>query len=152
MVTLNYLPIICLLAMWLPISNLEYIPPGPLYGCPKETQRLLLYPCVCEKGTDSGLYVRCENTGLAVLSVGLGNLAGLGLPIERLILKECKIGKYHNLLVHLYRCPLLIFQTDLISLNMCGQSHVMLLYKKMYTYIPTCLMNGFIPNHWLSNG
>lgn len=77
----------------LTISNSEYIPPGPAYQCPKETDNHLLYPCVCEKGTDSGLHVRCENKGLAVLSVGLGNIAGLGLPIEKLVVKECKICK-----------------------------------------------------------
>lgn len=76
----------------LPLLNSEYIPPGPAYSCPKETT--LLYPCICEKGTDSGLYIRCENAGLALISVGIGNIAGMGLPIERLLLKECKFSKF----------------------------------------------------------
>ncbi|XP_049882964.1 chaoptin [Pectinophora gossypiella] len=84
----------------LAFSNSEYVPPGPKYPCPKETDKSLLFPCVCEKGTDTGLIVRCENTGLAALSVGLGNIAGLGLPIERLLFKECKISHLYGPLLH----------------------------------------------------
>lgn len=86
--------VIFTLAILLTYTNTEYIPPGPAYPCPKDSSTTLLYPCVCERGSDTGLYIRCENTGLAVLSVGLGNIAGLGLPIEKLHLKECKICKY----------------------------------------------------------
>lgn len=78
------------------LISAEYIPPGPAYPCPKDAQTQLLYPCTCENGTDAGLHVRCENVGLAVLSVGLGNIAGLGLPIERLELRECKIGQCNS--------------------------------------------------------
>ncbi|XP_039748170.1 chaoptin isoform X2 [Pararge aegeria] len=88
------------LATLLPYLNTEYIPPGPAYPCPKKTDNQLLFPCVCEKGTDAGLYVRCENTGLAVMSVGIGNIAGMGLPIERLLLKECKISHLFGPLLH----------------------------------------------------
>ncbi|KAM3955604.1 insulin like growth factor binding protein acid labile subunit convoluted [Aphomia sociella] len=91
---------IFILLTLLPLTLSEYIPPGPAYPCPKQAQQQLLYPCVCEKGTDAGLYIKCENTGLAVLSVGLGNIAGLGLPIERLELKECKISHLHGSLLH----------------------------------------------------
>ncbi|CAK1548835.1 unnamed protein product [Leptosia nina] len=82
------------------ILNSEYIPPGPKYTCPKETEKHLLYPCVCEKGTDNGLFIRCSNAGLAVMSVGLGNLAGLGFPIEQLVLEECKISNLFGPLLH----------------------------------------------------
>ena len=75
----------------LPHLNTEYIPPGPTYPCPKDN--LLLHPCICQKGTDEGLYVVCENIGLAMMSVGLGNIAGMCLPIERLEIREAKIGK-----------------------------------------------------------
>ncbi|XP_072937799.1 uncharacterized protein [Epargyreus clarus] len=92
--------IVFVLATLMSISNSEYIPPGPLYPCPKETESHLLYPCVCEKGTDTGLFIRCENTGLAVMSVGLGNIAGLGFPIERLLLKEAKIAHLFGPLLH----------------------------------------------------
>ncbi|CAH0697934.1 unnamed protein product [Spodoptera exigua] len=88
------------LATLLTYTNSEYIPPGPLYPCPKDSTTTLLYPCVCEKGSDSGLYIRCENTGLAILSVGLGNIAGLGLPIEKLVLNECKITNLFGPLFH----------------------------------------------------
>ncbi|XP_052754285.1 chaoptin isoform X2 [Galleria mellonella] len=91
---------IIILLTLLPYISSEYVPPGPAYPCPKETQQQLLYPCICEKGTDAGLYIKCENTGLAVLSVGLGNIAGLGLPIERLELRECKIFHLHGALLH----------------------------------------------------
>ncbi|XP_060808775.1 toll-like receptor 7 [Amyelois transitella] len=90
--------LIIIIATLLSYTHSEYIPPGPRYPCPKETQ--LLHPCVCEKGTDAGLYIRCENSGLAVLSVGIGNLAGLGQPIERLLLKECKISNLFGPLLH----------------------------------------------------
>ncbi|XP_059062501.1 toll-like receptor 7 [Achroia grisella] len=89
-----------LLFLLVPCISSEYIPPGPAYPCPKQAQQQLLHPCICEKGTDSGLYIKCENTGLAVLSVGLGNIAGLGLPIERLELKECKISHLQGALLH----------------------------------------------------
>lgn len=41
------------------------------------------------------LCYRCEGAGLAALSVGIGNIAGLGFPIERLLLKECKICEFY---------------------------------------------------------
>ncbi|CAG9794150.1 unnamed protein product [Diatraea saccharalis] len=84
----------------LPYSNMEYIPPGPAYVCPKNTDKLLIHPCVCEKGSDAGLYVRCENTGLAIMSVGLGNLAGLGLPVEKLEIREGRFSHMHGALLH----------------------------------------------------
>ncbi|XP_047038382.1 toll-like receptor Tollo [Helicoverpa zea] len=92
--------IIFTLATLLTYTNAEYIPPGPVYPCPNDSKTTLLYPCVCEKGSDTGLYIRCENTGLAVLSVGLGNIAGLGLPVERLLLKELKISNLFGPLFH----------------------------------------------------
>ncbi|KAL4706254.1 hypothetical protein ACJJTC_017421 [Scirpophaga incertulas] len=92
------LGIILLLA--LPCLNTEYIPPGPAYPCPKDSDRLLMYPCVCEKGSDAGLYIRCENTGLAIMSVGIGNLAGLGHPIERLEIREGRFSHLFGPMLH----------------------------------------------------
>ncbi|GBP34358.1 Leucine-rich repeat-containing G-protein coupled receptor 5 [Eumeta japonica] len=89
-----------LFSIWLPFAISEYIPPGPRYACPKETERYLFHPCVCEKGTDDGLFILCENAGLAVLSVGLGNIAGRGLPIEKLVLNECKISNLFGAILH----------------------------------------------------
>lgn len=84
----------------LPCLHMEYIPPGPAYACPKASDKLLIHPCVCEKGSDSGLYIRCENTGLAILGVGLGNLAGLGLPIEKLEIREGRFTHLFGPLLH----------------------------------------------------
>ncbi|XP_045529109.1 chaoptin isoform X1 [Pieris brassicae] len=92
--------ILVLAAITVPILKSEYIPPGPRFTCPKETEKHLIYPCVCEKGTDDGLFIRCSNAGLAVMSVGLGNLAGLGLPIEQLVLQESKISNLFGPLLH----------------------------------------------------
>lgn len=69
-----------------------YIPPGPQYRCPDN--KILLYPCTCVKETDVGIYIRCENTNLASISVGLNNLATFRLPIEELTLYKCHISKY----------------------------------------------------------
>lgn len=103
------LAILFVLSTIIIVLKSEYIPPGPRYTCPKETEKHLLYPCVCETGTDDGLFIRCSNAGLAVMSIGLGNLAGLGLPIEQLVLQECKICKYAKFLcslIHKYICKL----------------------------------------------
>lgn len=95
---INIISSILLLTTCLPILKSEYIPPGPLYQCPKDT--VLLYPCTCKKGTDDGLFVHCENAGLAVLSVGLGNLVAMGMPVEELVLKECHISHLFGSLFH----------------------------------------------------
>ncbi|XP_050669164.1 chaoptin [Leptidea sinapis] len=109
--------IVLFLAVFLP-TNSEYIPPGPAYTCPKETESHLLFPCICEKGTDNGLFIKCSNTGLAVMSVGLGNLAGLGLPIERLMLQECKISHLSGPLLHRSTVRILaIFDTPIRSID-----------------------------------
>jgi hypothetical protein len=66
-----------------------YVPPGPLYQCPEKP--LLLFPCQCEAGGDNGLIIRCENSNLASLSVGMANLATLNAPVERLTISKCHI-------------------------------------------------------------
>lgn len=68
-----------------------YVPPGPRFSCPKEPK--YVYPCVCVRGSDRGLYVRCENTNLASLSLAFSNLGNEGIPIEELVLYKCNIGK-----------------------------------------------------------
>ena len=67
-----------------------YIPPGPKYACPKESA--YIHPCVCLRGSDQGLYVECENTNLASLSLAFINLGNEGMPIEELTIYKCKIG------------------------------------------------------------
>lgn len=71
-------------------ANGEYVPPGPLFRCPKEF--LLLHPCTCDVETDQGLFVSCNNTNLASMSVALNNLATFQLPIEKLTIFKCHIG------------------------------------------------------------
>lgn len=68
-----------------------YIPPGPLYRCPKE--KLLLHPCSCDVESDQGIYVSCNNTNLASMSVALNNLATFRLPIEKLTIYKAHVGK-----------------------------------------------------------
>lgn len=68
-----------------------YVPPGPRFRCPNEPK--YIYPCACARGSDRGLYIRCENTNLASLSLAFSNLGNEGAPIEELVLYKCNIGK-----------------------------------------------------------
>lgn len=74
----------------------EYIPPGPFYRCPKE--KLLLHPCTCDIESDNGITVSCNNTNIASMSIALNNLATFRIPIEKLTIYKCNIGKYTALL------------------------------------------------------
>lgn len=80
-----------LLLLLVPLSQAGYVPPGPLYRCPEKP--LLLFPCECEAGGDNGLSIRCENSNLASLSVGIANLATLNAPVERLTLSKCHFSQ-----------------------------------------------------------
>jgi hypothetical protein len=73
-----------------------YIPPGPRYPCPP--QHAILYPCRCEKGSDTGLSLHCPNTNLASLAVALSNIASLGPPLDRLTISHSRFCKYTNIL------------------------------------------------------
>nr|XP_023012445.1 toll-like receptor 7 [Leptinotarsa decemlineata] len=89
---------ISLLILSLHLTVAEYIPPGPLYRCPKET--LLLYPCTCDSESDNGITVSCNNTNLASMSIGLNNLATFRLPIEKLTIYKCHIGRLYGSLLY----------------------------------------------------
>ncbi|XP_049538481.1 protein artichoke [Anopheles darlingi] len=82
----------------LPSAHAEYIPPGPKYKCPEKPK--LFYPCVCTHGTDDGIFIQCENSNLASLSVAFINLASTNVPIEKLHLKRCKIKNLFGTLLH----------------------------------------------------
>lgn len=69
-----------------------YVPPGPRFRCPREVK--YIYPCVCLRGSDRGLYIHCENTNLASLSLAFSNLGNEGMPIEELVLYKCNIGTF----------------------------------------------------------
>lgn len=81
------------LGLALPIMG-EYIPPGPRFTCPKIPTDI--YPCTCVRGSDRGLYIHCENTNLASLSLAFAKLGNEGMPIEELILYKCNIGENHS--------------------------------------------------------
>lgn len=79
-------------------TSAEYIPPGPKYTCPEKPK--LIYPCECTRGTDDGIFITCENSNLASLSVAFINLASLNVPIEELHIKRCKIRNLFGTLLH----------------------------------------------------
>ncbi|KAK0094348.1 hypothetical protein PV326_011160 [Microctonus aethiopoides] len=86
------LPLV-VLGLVLPILGI-YIPPGPRYTCPKDST--YIYPCKCIKGGDVGLYIKCENTNLASLSLAFINLANEDAPVEELIIYKCAIARLYG--------------------------------------------------------
>ena len=78
----------------LPRTMGGYIPPGPRYTCPKEP--IYIYPCTCTRGSDDGLFIRCENTNLASLSLAFVNLGNEAMPIEELTLYKCNIERLYG--------------------------------------------------------
>lgn len=90
--------IVFVLLSLLQIAVAEYIPPGPKYSCPEKTK--FLYPCVCTHGTDDGIFIDCENSNLASLSVAFINLASLKVPVEELHMKRCKIKNLFGTILH----------------------------------------------------
>ncbi|XP_059226145.1 protein artichoke [Stomoxys calcitrans] len=94
----------------------EYVYGEPKYKCPSRPK--LIYPCVCFNNTDIGIYVRCDNTNLATLSVALQNLAALDIPIEELIINK---GHFERLFGPLFSKTevrkLTIEDTPLVSLD-----------------------------------
>ncbi|XP_014224866.1 protein artichoke [Trichogramma pretiosum] len=71
-----------------------YIPPGPRYSCPKKSA--YIHPCTCVRADDQGLYIECENSNLATLSVAFINLGNEGIPIEELRLIKCNIARFYG--------------------------------------------------------
>ncbi|XP_050295565.1 toll-like receptor 3 [Anthonomus grandis grandis] len=92
----------------MPYLEAEYIPPGPLYRCPKE--KLLLHPCTCDIESDQGIYVSCNNTNIASMSLALNNLATFELPVEVLTIKSCNIARLFGSL--LYKLKLRILRIE----------------------------------------
>jgi hypothetical protein len=56
------------------LESSVWVDPPPKYTCPKQ---LLYYPCECLKGSEDGIYVQCNNTNIASLSVGLRQIKTL---------------------------------------------------------------------------
>lgn len=58
------------------------------FKCPANAE--YFYPCKCEGGGETGIFLRCENTNLASMAVGLSNVR---LPIEELRMYRCNVKK-----------------------------------------------------------
>ncbi|XP_017068982.1 chaoptin [Drosophila eugracilis] len=98
------------------LASSEYVYGEPEYKCPKKSK--VLYPCECVKGSDNGLYIRCENTNLATLSVALQNLASFQMPIEELtIYRGHFVRLYGPLFAHIKARLLIIEETPLATIE-----------------------------------
>ncbi|XP_063905507.1 protein artichoke isoform X1 [Zophobas morio] len=104
--------VLCL-ALW-EVASAGYIPPGPLYRCPEEY--LLLHPCTCDIESDQGIYVSCNNTNLASMSVALNNLAAFKLPIERLTIYKSHIARLFGSLLYKLNLRTLLIQDTPIEI------------------------------------
>ncbi|KAL1132779.1 hypothetical protein AAG570_010731 [Ranatra chinensis] len=85
-----------------------YIPPGPRYPCPPHKN--LLYPCICEKGTDTGLTVKCQYSNLASLAVALSNIVGLGAPVDRLTISHSKFSRLYGDMLYALEIKTLVIE------------------------------------------
>lgn len=70
------------------------------FTCPPTSK--FFFPCNCTGGGEKGLFLRCENTNLASIAVGLANVR---LPIEELRLYKCNIKRLYG---DVFRSVLLI--------------------------------------------
>lgn len=80
---------------WVTICSLlgiiqgQWVEPPPKYDCPKRP----IYPCTCLKGSEEGIYVKCNNTNIASLSVGLKQVKTL---IHTLTIENCNMEKIYG--------------------------------------------------------
>lgn len=61
------------------------------FTCPPTSK--YFFPCNCTGGGEKGLFIRCDNTNLASIAVGLANVR---LPIEELRLYKCHIKRLYG--------------------------------------------------------
>jgi hypothetical protein len=80
----------------LALANAVYIAPGPRYRCPRSPNAI--FPCECIAPGDAGVEVRCDNANLASLGVALANLGAAGMPVEKLTISRCHIGRCKRLM------------------------------------------------------
>ena len=59
------------------------------YSCPRRQ----LYPCNCTSESDDGVQIKCNNTNIASLAVGLGQVRTL---IYKLDISECNMEKLYG--------------------------------------------------------
>ena len=69
----------------------------------------LIYPCICTRSNDEGIFITCENSNLASLSIAFINIASTNLPIEDLIIEKCKISEYCLFMHNMWRYFLIFF-------------------------------------------
>ena len=67
----------------------QWVDPPPKYDCPKRP----LYPCQCIKGSEEGVYIKCNNTNIASLAVGLRQIRTL---IHTLTIDNCNMEKIYG--------------------------------------------------------
>ena len=72
----------------------QWVEPPPKYECPERP----LYPCKCLRGGDEGVYIKCNNTNIASLSVGLRQVRTL---VHTLTIENCNIEKLYGSLFQL---------------------------------------------------
>lgn len=74
----------------------SYVEPVSKYLCPKSEKSI--YPCKCVSQNDNGLDILCENTNLAVLSIGLSNVASLRnvAVITDITIRHCRIFRLYG--------------------------------------------------------
>lgn len=78
----------------------QWVDPPPKYECPARP----LYPCQCLRGSDVGVYIKCNNTNIASLSVGLRQVRTL---VHTLTIENCNIEKLYGNLFQLLTVKIL---------------------------------------------
>ena len=78
----------------------QWVDPPPKYDCPARP----LYPCQCLRGSDEGVYIKCNNTNIASLSVGLRQVRTL---VHTLTIENCNIEKLYGNLFQLLTVKIL---------------------------------------------
>ncbi|EDW32854.1 GL10127 [Drosophila persimilis] len=106
MVTLRLRSLILL--QLLAVASAEYVYGEPKFKCPKN----------CIKGSDEGIFVRCEKVNLATLSVALQNLASFGFPVEELtIYRGNFVRLYGPMFANIKARILIIEETPLATIE-----------------------------------
>ena len=70
-------------------ANGQWIESEPKYACPDRP----LYPCNCTSSSDEGIQLKCNNTNIASLAVGLSQVRTL---IHKLDISECNMEKLYG--------------------------------------------------------
>ena len=78
----------------------QWVDPPPKYDCPKRP----LYPCQCIRGSEEGVFIKCNNTNIASLAVGLRQIRTL---IHTLTIDNCNMEKIYGDLFQLLTVKIL---------------------------------------------